>query len=78
MSNQAAQQMDNSPLLNGQNAGKRKGSGISISKYLSYLFLIILCIIWIVPVIFGITTSFRSQTEVVSSGVQNVPERVDF
>ncbi|MNV41086.1 L-arabinose transport system permease protein AraQ [compost metagenome] len=30
--------------------------------------------IWIIPVIFGISTSFRSQTEVVSSGFRLFPE----
>ncbi|WP_019636691.1 carbohydrate ABC transporter permease [Paenibacillus fonticola] len=46
---------------------------ISISKYLAYLFLIVLCVIWAVPVLFGITTSFRSQAEVVSSGFRLLP-----
>lgn len=55
--------------------GKQKGSSnISISKYVSYTFLIILCVIWIIPVIFGISTSFRSQTEVVSTGFRLFPE----
>lgn len=47
---------------------------ISVSKYISYLFLITLCVIWAVPVIFGITTSFRSQSEVVSSGFSLLPK----
>ncbi|MEK3787651.1 carbohydrate ABC transporter permease [Paenibacillus sp. FSL K6-1230] len=47
---------------------------ISISKCVSYLFLITLCVIWAFPVIFGITTSFRSQSEVVSSGFRLLPE----
>lgn len=46
---------------------------ISISKYLAYLFLIVLCIIWAIPVLFGITTSFRSQAEVVSTGFRLLP-----
>ncbi|WP_025845593.1 carbohydrate ABC transporter permease [Paenibacillus ehimensis] len=45
-----------------------------ISKYIAYLFLIVLCIIWVVPVVFGVTTSFRSQSEVVSAGFRLLPE----
>lgn len=51
---------------------------ISISKYISYLFLISICIVWAVPVIFGITTSFRSQAEVVSAGFSLLPKEWDF
>lgn len=47
---------------------------ISISKYVSYTFLVLLCVIWVIPVIFGISTSFRSQTEVVSTGFRLIPE----
>lgn len=53
--------------------GPRKNSGISISKYIAYIYLIGLCIIFAIPVIFGITTSFRSQTEVVSAGFRLLP-----
>lgn len=49
-----------------------KKEGI-ISKWLSYAFLSILCVIWIIPIVFGITTSFRSQTEVVTSGFRLLP-----
>jgi len=73
MSNQAVNGLDNRPVVN--RTGKVKGSSnVSISKYVSYTFLIILCVIWIIPVIFGISTSFRSQTEVVSSGFRLFPE----
>lgn len=51
---------------------------ISVSKYISYLFLLTLCVIWAVPVIFGITTSFRSQSEVVSSGFSLLPKEWIF
>ncbi|MEO2205609.1 carbohydrate ABC transporter permease [Paenibacillus pabuli] len=51
---------------------------ISISKYISYLFLVTICVIWVVPVIFGITTSFRSQAEVVSAGFRLFPKEWDF
>ena len=71
MSNQALNSVNNPPVVN--RTGKTKGK-ISISKYVSYLFLISLCVIWIIPVIFGISTSFRSQTEVVSSGFRLFPE----
>ncbi|QGX44168.1 ABC transporter permease subunit [Streptococcus equinus] len=46
---------------------------IEISKWLSYIFLIALSIIWIVPLLFGFITSFRSQTEVVSIGFRLLP-----
>lgn len=46
---------------------------IKISKYLAYLFLISLCVIWLLPVIFGLSTSFRSQTEIVSTGFRLLP-----
>ncbi|WP_339316603.1 carbohydrate ABC transporter permease [Paenibacillus sp. FSL R10-2734] len=73
MSNQALNSLDNRPVVN--RSGKEKGpSNISISKYVSYTFLLILCVIWVIPVIFGISTSFRSQTEVVSSGFRLFPE----
>ncbi|MBW4085529.1 carbohydrate ABC transporter permease [Paenibacillus sp. S150] len=78
MSNQAAQQYDKRPHIQEQGKVQRKGPGISISKYISYLFLIVLCIIWIIPVIFGVTTSFRSQTEVVSSGFRLFPKEWIF
>ncbi|AIM24360.1 carbohydrate ABC transporter permease [Melissococcus plutonius] len=45
----------------------------SISKWIAYLFLTVLSIIWVVPIIFGLTTSFRSQTEVVSDGFRLLP-----
>lgn len=46
---------------------------ISISKYVAYLYLFVLCIIWVIPVLFGISTSFRSQTEVVTTGFRLLP-----
>lgn len=49
---------------------KKEGT---ISKWLSYAFLSVLCVIWIIPIVFGITTSFRSQTEVVTSGFRLLP-----
>jgi len=51
---------------------------VSISKYIAYLFLIVLCVIWVIPVLFGISTSFRSQTEVVSSGFRLFPKEWTF
>ncbi|CAM4474400.1 MULTISPECIES: carbohydrate ABC transporter permease [Paenibacillus] len=46
---------------------------MTISKYISYLFLISICAAWAIPVIFGLTTSFRSQTEVINSGFRLLP-----
>lgn len=73
--------MSNSVLNNASlNKGKgiRKRSNISVSKYLAYLYLIGLCVIFAIPVIFGITTSFRSQAEVVSAGFRLFPENWIF
>lgn len=44
-----------------------------ISKWISYIFLLLLCVIWIIPIFFGLMTSFRSQTEVVSTGFRLLP-----
>lgn len=49
---------------------KKKGT---LSKWIAYTFLSILCIIWTIPIIFGLTTSFRSQSEVVSIGFRMLP-----
>ena len=46
----------------------------SVSQYLAYLLLVVLCVLWIIPLIFGITTSFRSQSEVVNVGFRLLPE----
>ncbi|OWR31487.1 ABC transporter permease [Saccharibacillus sp. O23] len=54
-------------------AVSRKRAKISVSQIVAYVFLGLLCVIWIIPVIFGITTSFRSQTEVVSTGFRLLP-----
>lgn len=43
------------------------------SKYFAYLFLIVVSAIWVIPIIFGVATSFRSQTEVVSEGFRLLP-----
>lgn len=56
-----------------RSAVRMKPGKISVSKYLAYLFLIAVCVIWAIPVLFGITTSFRSQTEVVSTGFSLLP-----
>lgn len=43
------------------------------SKYLAYLFLITVTLIWLIPMYFGFVTSFRSQGEVVSQGFSLLP-----
>lgn len=48
-------------------------SRINVSKYLSYIFLIAMCVLWVIPIIFGVTTSFRSQAEVVNVGFRLLP-----
>lgn len=52
---------------------KGKRSKMGVSQIIAYVFLGLLCLIWIIPLIFGITTSFRSQTEVVSTGFRLLP-----
>lgn len=39
----------------------------------AYVFLIALCVIWVIPLIFSFATSFRSQTEIVSVGFRLLP-----
>lgn len=51
---------------------------IQVSKYISYLFLFVLSIIWVIPVFFAITTSFRSQSEIVSKGFSLIPAEWNF
>ncbi|GIN12323.1 ABC transporter [Shouchella clausii] len=46
---------------------------IDLSKYVAYLFLLIACFLWVIPLIFGVSTSFRSQTEVVNVGFRLLP-----
>src|SRR5690625_6299817 len=46
---------------------------LNMSKYISYLLLIVVSLIWVIPIIYGVTTSFRSQTEVVSTGFRLLP-----
>lgn len=46
---------------------------LPVSKYVAYVFLISISLIWVIPVIFGIATSFRSQAEVVSTGFRLLP-----
>ncbi|MBY9080636.1 carbohydrate ABC transporter permease [Paenibacillus sp. HN-1] len=70
MSNQALNEKSIKLLRDSET---RNGGRISISKYVAYTFLIILCLAWALPVVFGISTSFRSQTEVVSQGFRLFP-----
>lgn len=46
---------------------------LPVSKYVAYVFLISISLIWVIPVVFGIATSFRSQAEVVSTGFRLLP-----
>lgn len=48
----------------------------NISKALAYTFLVLMCLVWVIPVLFGISTSFRSQTEVVSTGFRLIPQEI--
>ncbi|MCH4057956.1 MAG: carbohydrate ABC transporter permease [Lactobacillaceae bacterium] len=50
-----------------------KTKSYRITQFLSYLLLIVLSVIWIIPIVYGFTTSFRSQTEVVSTGFRLLP-----
>lgn len=50
-----------------------KKKRVSPSKYLAYLFLITVTLIWLIPMYFGVITSFRSQGEVVREGFRLLP-----
>ncbi|KAF1295123.1 ABC transporter permease [Enterococcus sp. JM4C] len=43
------------------------------SKTVAYIFLIALTVIWVVPLIFGIFTSFKSETEISAVGFKLLP-----
>lgn len=49
-----------------------KKSG-TLNKWIAYIFLTILCLIWVTPILFGLTTSFRSESEVVTVGFRFLP-----
>ncbi|MDO7907680.1 carbohydrate ABC transporter permease [Paenibacillus sp. JX-17] len=76
MANQVGLEKD-LPMVRSASIRRSPRSG-GISKYMAYLFLIVICLIWAVPILFGITTSFRSQTEVVSAGFRLFPESWNF
>ncbi|NMB18164.1 MAG: carbohydrate ABC transporter permease [Erysipelothrix sp.] len=40
---------------------------------LTYIFLISICLIWMFPMIYGLTTSFKSQTDIMSVGFKLLP-----
>lgn len=46
---------------------------ISISRSISYVFLLSLTLIWVVPLLFGVLTSFKSETEIKGVGFQLLP-----
>lgn len=78
MSNPVLKDAETAPRAANRKGVRSSSSSLNISKYLAYLFLIVLCVIWLIPVIFGITTSFRSQTEVVTTGFRLLPENWIF
>ncbi|CAM3312739.1 MULTISPECIES: carbohydrate ABC transporter permease [Paenibacillus] len=78
MSNPVLKDAETAPRAANRKGVRSSSSSLNISKYLAYLFLIVLCVIWVIPVIFGITTSFRSQTEVVTTGFRLLPENWIF
>lgn len=73
MENRAPSELSRLPGPGIGTGSKRKSFTVSVSQLIAYLFLIALCVIWVVPVIFGVTTSFRSQSEVVSTGFRLLP-----
>lgn len=46
---------------------------VDITKYLAYLFLISLTLIWLFPALFGLFTSFKSQGDIMKTGFQMLP-----
>ena len=46
---------------------------VDITKYLAYLFLIALALIWLFPALFGLFTSFNSQGDIMQTGFQMLP-----
>ncbi|GAB2545362.1 carbohydrate ABC transporter permease [Gracilibacillus alcaliphilus] len=46
---------------------------VSMSKTISYIFLVFMTLIWVVPLLFGVFTSFKSETEIKGVGFQLLP-----
>lgn len=46
---------------------------VDYTKYLAYLFLILLAVIWVMPAIFGLLTSFKSQADIMEVGFKMLP-----
>lgn len=46
---------------------------IDYTKYLAYLFLILLAVIWVMPAIFGLLTSLKSQADIMEVGFKMLP-----
>ena len=65
--------MSNTTLSKSKPIKVQKNKRFNPSMYLAYTFLIIVSGVWLIPVIFGITTSFRSQTEVANEGFRLLP-----
>lgn len=45
----------------------------NLSKLLAFIFLFLMAIIWIVPLMWGILTSFKSETEILTGGFNFLP-----
>ena len=50
-----------------------KSKSVRITKYLAYLTLTILAIIWLFPIVYAFTTSFKNQGDVMKSGFHMFP-----
>ncbi|MGX7030415.1 carbohydrate ABC transporter permease [Vagococcus zengguangii] len=46
---------------------------ISLSQIISFLFLIVMALIWLVPLIYGVLTSFKSEMELMTAGFKILP-----
>lgn len=47
--------------------------GVDYTKYLAYIFLIFLAVIWLIPAVFGLFTSFKSQADIMEVGFRMLP-----
>ncbi len=44
-----------------------------ISKIIAFIFLVLMAVIWIVPLLYGVLTSFKSEMELMTAGFKLLP-----
>ena len=47
-------------------------------KRISFIILLIICIIWMVPIIWGISTSLKTTLDIASNPISLIPEKISL